>query len=156
MTEIETSKYKYGDENNVNTKLVVALHRTLQAEEKNVFAHLPSYGLTIPQFGVLEAVYHIGPMNINMIIEKTLSTSGNMTVVIRNLVKMELITKNRDPEDGRAFQICLTDKGREIIGELFPVHLLNLKKAFSNLEIEEKNDLLTLLKKLNRYDPDKE
>jgi len=151
MTQNETHKYKYGEENNLNMKLVIAIRRSLQPEEKYLTSLLTDYGLTTSQFGVLEALYHVGPMNINQIIEKTLSTSGNMTVVIRNLVKQNLITKERDPEDGRAFLIHITAKGHKLIKSLFPSHLEELQRAFSAIDTNEKEELLKLLKKLNRY-----
>lgn len=141
--------FDYGEVNEMNLKLVIAIHRTLQKDEKVLNEHLAKYELTIAQFGVLEALYHKGPLRICEIIEKTLSTSGNMTVVIRNLQKSEHIVKERDPEDGRAFIVKLTSKGYSIISEIFPKHLDMLEEAFSNLELDEKHNLLKTLKKLN-------
>ena len=43
------------------------------------------YNLTAMQYGVLECLYIKGDMCINDLIEKLISTSGTMTVVIRNL-----------------------------------------------------------------------
>ncbi len=151
-TSMRSNKYNYGEENNVNMKLVVALKRSLQPEERRVTHLVNQYGLTMPQFGVLEALYHIGPMNINQIIDKTLSTSGNMTVVIKNLVKLGLVLKERDPEDGRAFLIRITDEGDKIISDLFPKHIEQLSCIFSTLDFNEKKELLKLLKKFNNYD----
>jgi len=155
MNKSASSKYIYGEESNMNLKLVIAIRRSLLPEDRAVVSVLNKYGLTISQFGVLESLYHIGPMNINEIISKTLSTSGNMTVVIRNLVKQGLVTKECDPEDRRAFIIKLTDAGRSKIKEIFPKHLDELDRVFSTLEMDEKKELLRLLKKLNRYDSDK-
>lgn len=146
---MEKKTHAYGEVNDVNLKLVIAIHRTLQKDEKALNEQLSKYGLTTAQFGVLEALYHKGPLRICEIIEKTLSTSGNMTVVIKNLQKSEHIVKERDPEDGRAFIVKLTEKGYSIISELFPEHLDVLADGFSNLEVAEKRELLMLLKKLN-------
>jgi len=140
---------RYGELNDLNLKLVVAIHRSLQKDEKNLTNRISTHGLTIAQFGVMEALYHKGPMKICEIIEKTLSTSGNMTVVIRNLVKAKYIVKERDSEDGRAFLIRLTEEGHNIIAKIFPEHLIDLEEALSNLDMNEKADLLALLKKLN-------
>ena len=74
-----------------------------------------------------------------------------MTVVIKNLVKLGLVTKKRDPEDGRAFLIQITEKGHQIMEELFPKHLNDLDEIFSTLNDDDKECLLRLLKKLNRY-----
>jgi len=146
---MEKKTHAYGEVNDVNLKLVIAIHRTMQKDEKALNEQLSKYGLTTAQFGVLEALYHKGPLRICEIIEKTLSTSGNMTVVIKNLQKSEHIVKERDAEDGRAFMVKLTEKGHSIIAELFPEHLDVLADGFSNLEVAEKRELLMLLKKLN-------
>lgn len=146
---MENKPSKYGAVSELNLKLVVALHRTIQNDERSLSARLSEYDLTLSQFGVMEALYHKGPMKICEIIEKTLSTSGNMTVVIKNLEKRGYISRDRDDEDRRAFVIRLKEKGRTIIADVFPKHLDDLEAEFSNLNIEEKNQLLTLLKKLN-------
>lgn len=140
---------KYGEANEHNTKLVIALNRTIQNESKHLINILSKENLTIAQFGVMEVLYHKGPMKICEIIEKTLSTSGNMTVVIRNLEKVNYIEKERDCSDGRVFNIRLSITGEELISKIFPLHLLQLEKTFSTLEKNEKNELLLLLKKLN-------
>lgn len=154
MSLENNNKYRYGEENNINLKLVIAIRRSLKPEESHLSALLSESGLTYPQFGVLESLYHVGPMNINQIIDKTLSTSGNMTVVIRNLVNQGLITKDKDPEDGRSFIISITKKGYDLIDSIFPSHLEGLRNVFSSLDEEEKKELLLLMKKLNRYDAD--
>ena len=155
MDNKAVNKYIYGEESNINLKLVVAIRRGTQPNESALLSIVSEYGLTLSQFGVLESLYHIGPMCINQILEKTLSTSGNMTVVIKNLVKSGMITKSRDPQDGRSFIISLTDEGHRIIDELFPKHLKELNEVFSSLDMEEKGQLLDLLKKLNRYESKK-
>jgi DNA-binding MarR family transcriptional regulator len=146
---MENKTSKYGEVNEVNLKLVVAVHRTIQKDVKSLSARLAEYELTLSQFGVLEALYHKGPMKICEIIEKTLSTSGNMTVVIKNLERGGYVTRERDDEDRRAFVIKLKEKGRVIIADVFPKHLNDLNEAFSKLDFEEKHQLLSLLKKLN-------
>lgn len=124
----------YTKEDQINLSLIIAMRRALQPEERSLSATLVEYGLTVSQFAVLDALYYLGALNINQIIEKTLSTSGNMTVVIKNLVKLDLVTKERDPNDGRAFLIHITDKGYEIMEELFPRHLVNLESIFTTLD----------------------
>ena len=101
------------------------------------------------QFTVLEALYHKGSMNINEIIKAVLSSSGNMTVVISNLEKLELITKCINPDDKRSSLITISEKGREIIEEIFPLHLKDLQEVFQTLSSEDKEMLLATLKKIS-------
>src|SRR5260221_11209712 len=56
-------------------------------------------GLSISQFAVLEALYHLGPMRQNEIGAKTLRTPANLTLVIDNLEKASLVTRARAADD---------------------------------------------------------
>ena len=138
----------YSEEEQLDLRMVIALSRTMQVINRKQSRLINEYGLTMPQFVVLEALYHKGPLCINDIIEKTLSTSGNMTVVIENLRKDKYIEKKKDEIDQRKYIISLTQKGKMIIEEIFPTHLENLTKILSKLEKLEKKELLKLLKKL--------
>lgn len=43
----------------------------------------------------------------------------------------------------------ITNDGRKLISEIFPKHLENINEIFSNLTLEEKKNLISLLKKLS-------
>lgn len=146
---MKQTKTTYGELNNQNLKVLIALSRTTQAIHKRTAGLVAKYGLTMSQFAVLEALYHKGSMNISEIIQSVLSTSGNMTVVISNLDKLELITKCTNPEDKRSSLISITEKGREIIEEIFPLHLKDLQVVFQALSNEEKELLTATLKKIS-------
>lgn len=139
----------YGDENSINLRLVIALSRTNASFNRALQTFLNTYDLTTAQFGVLETLYHLGDLRICELIDKTLSTSGNMTVVIRNLEKEGLIRRQVNEIDRRAFVIALTDEGRALIKPVFEEHLDVLGEVFHRLSIEEKQVLQSLLKKLN-------
>ena len=139
----------YGDENSINLRLVIALSRTNASFNRALQTFLNTYDLTTAQFGVLETLYHLGELRICELIDKTLSTSGNMTVVIRNLEKEGLIRRQVNEIDRRAFVITLTDEGRALIKPVFEEHLDVLNEVFHRLSIEEKQVLQSLLKKLN-------
>lgn len=146
---MKTTKKPYGKENDLNLKLVIALARTVSEENRMTQATLRSYGLTIAQFGVLEALYHLGDLKICEIIEKTLSTSGNMTVVISNLERDGFVSRYTSAEDKRVTMVTLSERGRETIEAVFPIHVDRLFRHFANLDMTEKQQLLSLLKKLN-------
>lgn len=140
---------RYGRENDLNLKLVIALKRSIQNINRAEAKHFREAGLTYWQFGVLEALYHKGDLKVCEIIEKTLSTGGNMTVVINNLEKEGFISRYRDPEDGRAYKVSITQKGKNLISEIWPLHLEVMESKFNLLDIKDKEDLLKILKKMN-------
>lgn len=142
----------YSEEDQLNLKLVIGFSRSTLSLHRGTQRLVAEYGLTLPQFGVLEALYHLGGLRICDIIEKTLSTSGNMTVVIRNLELEGLVSRLQDPDDKRVFRIEITEKGRSIIADLFPKHLQELAKAMELLDTQEKKDLARLIRKMNGID----
>ncbi|MDH8679538.1 MarR family transcriptional regulator [Fusibacter bizertensis] len=142
----------YGEENTINLKLVIALSRSNTSFQRVLQTFFNNYDLTIAQFGVLETLFHLGDLKIGELIDKTLSTSGNMTVVIRNLEKEGLIKRQVNVADRRAFVIGLTDEGRSLIKEVFDAHLAVLEGFFINLDQDEKKLLQKMLKKLNGLD----
>lgn len=144
-------KYKkitYGNLNDSNTRVFIRLSRVTQGLHKRGGILFSQKGLTTSQFSVLETLYHKGDLTINEIIENVLSTSGNITVVIKNLEKDSLVQRYGNPNDKRSSLISITQKGREMVEEIFPSHLKDLEECFENLSEEEKRTLALILKKI--------
>ncbi|EGT3616510.1 MarR family transcriptional regulator [Clostridium perfringens] len=134
-------------ENELTISTLVVFRKAERTIHKKEFITIEEGGLTPTQFGVLEALYTKGDLKICELIEKTSSTSGNITVVIKNLEKEGLIKKNIDPEDKRSCIVSLTDEGRKAIEDILPNHINNIKNIFEVLTEEEKITLKNILKK---------
>lgn len=106
--------------------------------------------LTISQFGVLEALYHLGPQAQNILGEKILKSNSNMTTVIDNLEKRHLVHRERGKDDRRKIIVHLTDAGLNLIKDIFPKHVRAIEQQFSVLSVEEKQLLCDLLRKLGK------
>jgi DNA-binding MarR family transcriptional regulator len=141
-------RYKEADE--LNLKVVIALLRGVKALEAAVTPMFTEKGVTFAQFGVLEFLYHKGPARISTIIEKTLSSGGCMTVIIRNLEKQGLARREQDSGDARASLIALTPRGQALMKELFPAHLKVLKELMAGLGDADKRAVAGALKLLPR------
>lgn len=76
--------------------------------------------LTVSQFGVLEALFHKGPLCQRDIAAKILKSTGNITMVIDNLERRDLVRRERAAEDRRYVTIHLTEAGQSLIAEVFP------------------------------------
>lgn len=109
---------------------------------------LADYGLTESQLGTLESLYYLGPMCQKEIGDKLLVTGGNMTMVINNLEKRELICRQRDPQDRRQMTVSLSEKGYELIHDLFPKHAKNITNLMNILLPDEQEQLGRLCKML--------
>jgi MarR family 2-MHQ and catechol resistance regulon transcriptional repressor len=104
--------------------------------------------LTVSQFGVLEALYHLGPMCQNELATKILKSSGNMTMVIDNLEKDHLVARQRSAEDRRMITIRLTDEGEQLIAQVLPAQVEAITAEMSALTPEEQQTLGDLCRKL--------
>ena len=57
-----------------------------------------------------------------------------------------LVAREKSPEDGRSFQITLTDKGFAVVDEAVTAHVQSQEKLVSGLSAEEHRTLDALLK----------
>ncbi len=108
--------------------------------------------LTVSQFGVLEALYHLGPMHQRRIGTKLLKSGGNVTMVIDNLERRGLVERRRDQKDRRFVNVHLTATGRKLIKEVFPKRVKILTGEMDKLTAEEQEELGRLCRLLGRDD----
>jgi MarR family transcriptional regulator, 2-MHQ and catechol-resistance regulon repressor len=103
--------------------------------------------LTSSQFGVLEALYHLGPMSQGELARRILRSSGNLTLVLGNLEKRGLVRRERQA-DRRFYLVHLTAEGERLIGRLFPAHAAAITHELAVLTAEEQRTLGNLCRKL--------
>lgn len=150
---MKSNRISYGEENDLNLKLLISLSRGLSGINRDTMRNIKEYGLTPSQFMVLEVLYHKGEMRVCDITEKILSTGGNMTVVVSNLLKEEYVERKTTPGDRRSYSLSLTEKGEAIIEDIFPIHLETINEAVKNLDEKEKLELIALLRKMQGLEP---
>jgi MarR family transcriptional regulator, 2-MHQ and catechol-resistance regulon repressor len=126
----------------------IKLLRATELVTARIHSHLSDWQLTISQFGALEALYHLGPMTVGQIGGKILRSSGNMTLVIENLVKRGLVTRQPRADDRRCIEIHLTPAGAELIAAIMPTHVTGVAAAMGALTAAEQTQLAALCKKL--------
>ena len=131
----------------LNLSTLIAFTRAEHKIHNLEYKTIKESGLTISQFGVLEVLYNKGNLRIGEIMEKILTTSGNITVVVKNLEKDGFIKKISDPLDKRSTIISITDKGIKVIEEILPDHIKNINNIFDVLTNEEKIVLKDILNK---------
>jgi MarR family 2-MHQ and catechol resistance regulon transcriptional repressor len=78
-----------------SVRLYVKLARASRAVAARTEARLAALGLTHTQLGVLEALLHLGPLTQRVLIQKVLTSPGNMTDVIDKLTERGLVTRCR-------------------------------------------------------------
>ncbi len=128
--------------------LYIKLSRAAESVNQRVNRHLQDAHLTVSQFGVLEAIYHLGPLRPRQLCDKILRSTGNLTLVIDNLEKRSLVARRQNPEDRRSTIVELTAAGRELIATILPVHVQTVVQEMAVLSPAEQEQLAALCRKL--------
>jgi MarR family transcriptional regulator, 2-MHQ and catechol-resistance regulon repressor len=126
----------------------IKLMRAGQSLSGRVEAHFSELGLTVSQFGVLEALFHLGPLNQKSLAAKILKSTGNITMVIDNLEKRGLVKRTRDEQDRRHYSVGITRKGAGLITSFLPKHVARIVEEMSILSGAEQDTLGKLCKKV--------
>ena len=128
----------------------VKLVRAAESVTSRLGSRLADLDLTHSQFGVLEALLHLGPLCQKELGEKILKSSGNVTMVVDNLEKGGLVERVRSREDRRRIAVHLTAKGREIIERVFPDHAKAVAREMGVLSQDEQEMLGRLCKRVGK------
>jgi MarR family 2-MHQ and catechol resistance regulon transcriptional repressor len=142
------STKQYGKKIDAALSMWVKLARAHSTLAKLTDENIRSFGLTTPQFGVLECLGHLGPMTLGELCKKQLVSGGNMTVVVDNLAKDGLVERIPSKDDRRAIVVRLTAKGKKLFDEIFVKHAKCVSTLAGVLTEKEQDNLAELLKKL--------
>ena len=126
----------------------IKLQRAAETVLYRTTNHLKDHNLTVSQFAVLEALYNLGTLSQSSLAEKLLKSTGNISIVLKNMEKRELIERHRDPEDNRYMKVSITDIGRSLIESMFSEHVAGIVDELSVLTSEEQEELGRLCRKL--------
>jgi MarR family 2-MHQ and catechol resistance regulon transcriptional repressor len=126
----------------------IKLVRAAQSVSSRVEADLNTIDLTVSQFGALEALFHLGPLNQKTLAAKILKSTGNITMVMDNLEKRGLAKRIRDEEDRRHYSVQITDRGAALIRSFFPGHVARIVAEMGRLSRAEQEELGRLCKKI--------
>ncbi|MBC2165297.1 MarR family transcriptional regulator [Listeria booriae] len=132
----------------IDLKLFTVLLRSANWIQK-VHANLvESHGITPSEFGVLEQLYHLGPQQLQALGQKNLISNGNTTYMVTKLEKKNYLARVNDPNDRRVVYAKLTAQGTQFISNLFPQFEVLIKEQLTILNEEEKEILISGLKKI--------
>ena len=142
----ENPKYTASEQLALDT--YIKMMRSTNSVADSVNESWQEAGLSVSQFGVLEALYHIGPLCQRDIAKKILKTTGNITMVIDNLSRRGLVERKKDQKDRRYYSVHLTSKGKKLITHIFPDHVKEITRSMSILSSSEQKKLGEMCKKL--------
>ncbi|KOP81878.1 MarR family winged helix-turn-helix transcriptional regulator [Cytobacillus solani] len=133
---------------NQSLKLFIVLSRAYRAVNENVNKLIQTYGLNPTEFAVMELLYHKGDQPLQQIGGKILLASGSITYVVDKLEQKGLLKRVACPKDRRVTYAQITEKGKSFIEDVFPDHAKQINMLMSELSEDEKESVITILKKL--------
>ena len=143
----------HSDRSQIETALdlYVVLSRASTWVEAHAIRDIRSHDLNPTEFGILEALYHKGPLPLQQLGEKVLISSGNITYAVDKLEQKCLLARKPSQHDRRVIYAELTPQGGDLLASIFPKHELVIQQAVSGLSREEQLEATRLLKKLGVY-----
>jgi MarR family 2-MHQ and catechol resistance regulon transcriptional repressor len=125
----------------------INLVRASDSVIKRLTGQLDLQGLTMGQFGIMEALFHLGPMSQKTLGEKLLRSGGNITMIVDNLEKHRWVQRERQKKDRRMVVIRLTPEGEKLIVRVMPPHAEKIAKEMARLTPEEQEELRRICRK---------
>jgi MarR family 2-MHQ and catechol resistance regulon transcriptional repressor len=102
------------------------------------------------QFGVLEALYHVGPLHQKEIGRKVLKTEANMTLALGKLERGGWVKRTRLPDDRRYWKVSLTPAGRRAVERVLTPHVAAIVEEMGLLTAPEQETLRRLCRAVGK------
>ena len=126
----------------------IKLVRAFESISSRLYMKFDGEGLTESQFYMLDALYHLGPMNQKKLGKKIFRGEGNITMIVNNLEKRKLIKKKQSGEDKRVYIIKLKNEGRELYEKVFPKFLKTIMNEFEGIKEKEHKEFQKICKRI--------
>lgn len=129
-------------------KLWIVLTRAYESVARHAADDAATHGLTIPEFGILEVLYHKGPVLLGEVQRRVLVSSGGTTFLVDRLAAKGLVERRACETDRRARYVALTAAGAQLIARVFPAHVARIARATRGLSSKDQQQLTAMLKTL--------
>jgi DNA-binding MarR family transcriptional regulator len=106
------------------------------------------YGVTLPMYRVLAAVWETGDQRLSDLSAVTTTEISTLSRLVGEMKRKGLVTRSRLEDNGRTVAINLTAKGRLLVEELMPIAVHFEEVAVSNFSEEEVAHLKIVLREI--------
>ena len=124
--------------------LIEKTAKKLKQHFQREFTRLES-GITVDQWGILDALNHRDGISQNEIAEITYKDAPTVTRIIDLLIQKDLIRRQPDGIDRRRHNVYLSEQGRAKIAELMPAVNALREKGWQKLGDKEYQQLVGIL-----------
>ena len=125
-------------------KLFISYRETFSDSKKILNKH--SIGLAHQKVIHLLSMYE--GISISELLKKLKITKQSLNRVLKDLIRLEIITSKKDDQDTRIKNLFLSDKGKKIFSEIFEIQKKRIYNALLNSSSEEVINFDNVLKKI--------
>jgi len=142
--EIKQTKFK-----NEYQKMLINIFFTSGWLSSKHTCNLKPYGISTQQFNILRILrgQHPKPATVNLLIDRMLDKNSNASRLVEKLRIKKLVDRAVCPEDRRAVNVIITQKGLDLLEELDKKDGTFLNEL-KNLSVKEAATINALLDKL--------
>ncbi|MFD2178327.1 MarR family winged helix-turn-helix transcriptional regulator [Veronia pacifica] len=105
---------------------------------------LDQLGITYPQYLVMMVLWGENQQTVSAIGEKLFLNSNTLTPLLKRLQQLDLVTRERNPQDERQVLISLTEKGKSLHDQAY-CYLEPMITAGDNREAQNLRKMLNKL-----------
>jgi len=109
---------------------------------------LDKYSIGIAHHKVIHLLSIYEGITVSMLLKKLKITKQSLNRILKNLIKLDVISFEKDKKDSRLKHVFLNEKGQKLFNEIFSMQKKRIYKAFLNSKSEEVLFFDNVLKKI--------
>ena len=125
-------------------KLFVSYRETFSDAKKI----LNKYSIGLAHHKVIHLLSMYQGISISELLKKLKVTKQSLNRVLKDLIKLEIVTFKKDDQDTRVKHVFLNEKGKKIFNEIFDLQKKRVYNAFLNSSSEEVINFDNVLSKI--------
>jgi DNA-binding MarR family transcriptional regulator len=132
-------------------ELLFALLRVQSSLERRSEGFFQPFGLTASKFNILNLlVINEGRMDQAKLVEQLLVGKSSVSIVLKRMVRDNLIKREAHQKDKRQAVLVITDKGAGLWKSIAPTYETNVKTVFGAIPPSHRTQFLRNLDKLHQ------
>lgn len=133
----------YNEELKLENQLCFYFYAASRAITRYYHPFIEEMGLTYTQYLTMLVLWETESMNARDLGERLYLDSGTLTPLLKRLEEKEYIGRRRSSEDERQLVITLTEKGRQLKEEIYPIYKrMEEFRAYNDTEAKIEMELL--------------
>jgi DNA-binding MarR family transcriptional regulator len=143
-----STNYKGSSKHKRSLDTVITLRRCVSCLDLAYSRFLKDYHLGLPQFEILDALYHLGQLKPMDLATKMNSSPAAITYLVGRLVADGFVLRSISKKDKRSFELVLSESGFKKVEEVLEKFAQFSTELISTLDIQEQQALNHLTKTL--------